>query len=159
MKLKNKKDIVIDKTDSDIISILQKDALLSSDKISKKLNITASTIRRRVRNLIKNKVIRVVAVADPTKIGYPVMAEIHMELNHKAEKAITEYLASFDEIKSIFFLTGRFNCRALAAFKSNDEFQKFMRTVIANIDGLNSVETHIYLEIMKGQFWFWCHLD
>jgi DNA-binding Lrp family transcriptional regulator len=87
------------------------------------------------------------------------MAEIHMELNKKAEKSITEYLAGFDEIKSIFFLTGRLNCRALAAFKSNDEFQKFMRTVIANIEGLNSVETHIYLEIMKGQFWFWCQLD
>ena len=61
----------MDLINHELIKILAKDAKQSSKVLAKQLKTTASTVRFRIRKLIKNKAIKIVAVVDPDKIGLP----------------------------------------------------------------------------------------
>ncbi|OGO22549.1 MAG: hypothetical protein A2144_02355 [Chloroflexi bacterium RBG_16_50_9] len=149
--MKNKR-TTLDSIDLDLLQVLQEDARLTSDELARKINVSATTIRRRIRNLIRNDIIRIVAIADPKKIGLSTVVGIHLELNPRTADRAAEELARYKSVRSVSLTTGRFNCMALAVFPSTDDFQNFMRTVISNLEGLTTVETHIFLEFKKGKF-------
>jgi Lrp/AsnC family transcriptional regulator, regulator for asnA, asnC and gidA len=142
----------VDKTDFELIEILQKDARYTSDELSGLLHVSSATIRRRIQKLIKDDVIRIVAISDPKKVGLSTVVGIHLEFNLKSVDKGAEELAKYPNVKSVSLTTGRFNCMALAVFPSTDEFQNFMRKVVSNLEGLAAVETHIFLEYKKGKF-------
>jgi Lrp/AsnC family transcriptional regulator, regulator for asnA, asnC and gidA len=142
----------LDKTDVALIEILQKDARFASDELAIQLHISSATVRRRTQKLIRDDVIRIVAITDPKKIGLSTVVGIHLEFSLKSVDKGADELARYKNVKSVSLTTGRFNCMALAVFPSTDEFQNFMRTVVSNLEGLTAVETHIFLEYKKGKF-------
>ena len=54
-------------------------------------------------------------------------------------------------IWNVWTVTGRYNMSAMAAFRSTQEFSDFMRTVVGDLDGLKSVETYIFLDLIGSQ--------
>jgi Lrp/AsnC family transcriptional regulator, regulator for asnA, asnC and gidA len=142
----------MDKTDVALVEILQKDARFTSDELAKRLHVSSATIRRRIQKLLRDDVMRIVAITDPKKIGLSTVVGIHLEFNLKSVDKGADELARYKNVKSVSLTTGRFNCMALAVFPSTDEFQDFMRTVVSNLEGLTAVETHIFLEYKKGRF-------
>jgi Lrp/AsnC family transcriptional regulator, regulator for asnA, asnC and gidA len=149
---KEDKSIFMDETDSALMEILQKDAHFSSDELAKQLHVSSATVRRRTRKLIRDGVIRIVALTDPKKVGLSTIVGIMLEFNLKNLDKSADDLTQYKQVKSVALTTGRFNCTVLAFFSSTDEFQEFMRTVVSNLEGLTSVETHIFLEYKKGRF-------
>ena len=142
----------MDKTDLALLDILQKDACFTSDELAGQLHVSSATIRRRIQKLLRDDVIRIVAIVDPKKIGLSTVVGIHMEFNLKSVDKGADELARYANVKSVALTTGRFNCMALAVFASTDEFQNFMRNVVSDLEGLTAVETHIFLEYKKGKF-------
>ncbi len=61
----------MDVIDKQLVQLLEKDATQSSKVLAAKLDVSAATVRRRTANLVKNNVIRLVAVVDPEKAGFP----------------------------------------------------------------------------------------
>ena len=142
----------MDKIDAALIEILQKDARHTSDMLAQQLQVSSATIRRRIQKLIKEDVIRIVAISDPKKLGLSTVVGIHLEFNLRSVDKGAEELARYKNVKSVSLTTGRFNCMALAVFPSTDDFQNFMRNVVSYLEGLAAVETHIFLEYKKGRF-------
>ena len=54
----------IDEIDNKLIKLLEQDAWQRAETLAKILNISAATVRRRLRRLIKNGVLHAVAIAD-----------------------------------------------------------------------------------------------
>ena len=60
----------MDKLDIKIISLLQQDGTTTNAGIAKQVGVSEETVRRRFKRLTQEKYISVVAVPDPTKIGF-----------------------------------------------------------------------------------------
>ena len=58
-----------DDIDRQLIRLLEKDARQSSEQLAKKLAVSSTTVRRRLRRLIQQGVLRIVAVVEPKKAG------------------------------------------------------------------------------------------
>ena len=143
-------DSKVDSLDNKIISILAKDARQSSNLIAKQLDVSASTIRRRIQNLIDNKTIRIMGIADPVKVGYPVTAYIAFNMAMDKVDAALKTLAGWPEIRTVSTIAGRFDILAMARFHSNDDLSDFLTRQLPKIKGLKDSETFICLHMEKG---------
>ena len=143
--------MLLDDIDRALIKELEKDARVSSDSLAKSLNISSTTIRRRTRRLIQEGIIKIIAVSDPKKLGFSVIVGIQMELEQKKIDSVSKELIQHPNVWNVWTVTGRYNMSAMAAFRSTQEFSDFMRTVVGDLDGLKSVETYIFLDLIGSQ--------
>lgn len=138
--------------DEPLIRLLGKDASQSSDALAKQLSVSAATIRRRIRKLIKDDTLRVVAVVDPDKVGLPMAAMLALDVPHEKLEMVSEQLSSLPEIKWVSTTTGRFNLMALVRAASTDELSNFMQRELTKLEGVRSCETQVCLRVKKGQY-------
>ena len=59
----------LDEIDLALLEILQKDAHFTSDELARQLHVSSATVRRRTSKLIREGVMRIVALTDPRKVG------------------------------------------------------------------------------------------
>lgn len=142
---------MLDNIDRKLIEILEQDAHQSSESISTQLNISPSTIRRRIGKLIDRKLIRIVAAADAGKLGYPITIVISLNAAHDTMGKAVKKLVSKQEIIWLANTTGKFNIIAIARFPSTNDFFNFMQTLLAENTFISS-ETFICLSIDKGHW-------
>ena len=117
--------------------------------IAEKLKVSPATIRRRKQELIKRGVIRIAAIPDADKTGYPLKAVIAFDIGHDALKAAMEKLVKRPEVKWMSATSGRFDLMASVWLKSTDALYEFMETEVAKLDGLKNTETFICLRVAK----------
>jgi Lrp/AsnC family transcriptional regulator for asnA, asnC and gidA len=141
--------IKIDERDLAIISALQDNARQSDAQISRQLKMSESTVRRRIQNLIQNDVINVAAVIDPLKVGYNMVAFIHIQANLSELDSICQRFAEMPRVHAIAFTTGWADIFLFATFHSHKELSEFATNYIANTPGITRTETFISLEIRK----------
>ena len=143
--------MLLDDIDRALIKELEKDARVSSDVLAKKMKISSTTIRRRTRRLIQEGVIKIVAIPDLKKLGFSFIVGIQMELDQKKIDYVAGELIKHPNVRMIWTVTGKYNLTAMAVFESTEEFSEFMRNIVGELDGLKSVETNIYLELIGSQ--------
>jgi len=141
----------IDSIDVQIVRLLGQDARQDSETLAKQLDMSSATVRRRLRKLIRDDLIRIVGVVDPTKFGFPVAVVITLDVAHEKLKAAVKALAERPEIRWVSITTGRFDIIALARFRSNDSLSEFMTKVLAKLDGVRDSETFVCLNVEKGR--------
>ena len=72
----------MDDLDRKIIAILQSNGRASNAQIARNVGVSEGTVRRRVRRLIEEAVIRVVAIPDLEKLGYGTVALIGLQVQY-----------------------------------------------------------------------------
>ena len=142
----------IDSTDGRIARLLGQNARQNSEALAKQLNLSSATVRRRLRKLIREDVIHIVAVADPIKLGFPVAVVMTLNVAHDKIESTMEMLAKRPEIRWVSATTGRFDIIALARLHSNNDLSEFMTKVLAQLKGLKESETFLCLDIKKGRY-------
>ncbi len=142
----------MDNLDKQIVSLLQQDARQSSQNLSKQLHVSSATIRRRLKNLLQNGTIRIVAAIDPAKVGYSLRALVAFDVEHSELKTVTDKLAEHPDVKWVATTTGRFDVMAFVALTSPEELSEFMQGEITRIKGVKDTETFICLTVKKGHY-------
>lgn len=142
----------IDKTDEQLIELLQEDAYQSSETIARKLYLSSTTVRRRIKKLIDSNILRVVALVDSERAGLPFGLIIGLKVTGNKLQAVLNNLNDCKEIMLLAAVTGRFDVIAFAQFHSTDELSRFIQTNLANIDGVLASETFVCLQMRKGRW-------
>ena len=142
--------VKLDSLDEKLVQLLGQDARQSSDTLAKQLKVSAATIRRRARKLLQSGVMRIVAVADPNKIGFPVAVVVAFKVTHDKLESFLKILASQSKVIWSSITTGRFDIVTLMRFRSIDELSNFLRSGIASLEGLRNIETFFCLDGGKG---------
>ncbi len=143
---------MINTLNKSLIELLGEDATQSSEALAKQLNVSAATIRRRTKRLVKDGMIRIVAVVDPNKVGLPLAALLALDVPHERLDEVTAQLAKHQQVSWVCTTTGQFNIMALVRSSSIDELSAFMQKELPNMGGVRSSETLICLRIKKGQY-------
>ena len=144
--------VAMDELDLRIVSLLEEDAYQGSEALAQQLNVSSSTVRRRLRKLISRGVVRIVALADPAAMGFPLVAIIVFEVAHEHLESIMNTLGSQPEIRWVSSITGRFDVLIFARFRSTYELSQFMGRKVAGIQGIRRSETFICLQVKKGRY-------
>lgn len=143
---------LLDSIDKQLLVLMGKDARQSSEELARHLNVSAATIRRRLRRLIKNGVLRIVGVADPAMVGQGLGVVINLDVEHRQVNAVMEWLIERTEIKWAATTTGRFDIIAIARFESTDHLARFFTEDLTSLEGIKDTETLVSLDVKKGRY-------
>ena len=139
----------MDELDTKIISLLQQDGRASNAGIAREVGVSEGTVRRRLKQLIQEEFIRVVALLDPGKMGYASEALVGVRVDpHKIDQ-VAERLAALEEVNWVAETTGSFDIFAWATLESSSTLGIFLRTKVGTIPGVRRTETFVNLMVKK----------
>ncbi|MEA4909333.1 MAG: AsnC family transcriptional regulator [Chloroflexi bacterium] len=143
-------DLPIDELDKKIVDLLIEDGRMSSADIARTIgDVTERTVRYRIQQLIEKGVISVSAVVDPTKIGFPVIADVFIEVEPGRVLEVARRLAEFDLITYVACATGERDISVQIAARSNTELYQFVTDNLGNIPSVRRTTTSIVPLIIK----------
>lgn len=140
-----------DSVDVRIAKLLGQDGSQSSEVIARQLNISSATVRRRLKNLILCKLLRIVGVVNPYHFGLPVHALIALHVAYDKLESVTDFLAKRPEIHWVSTTTGQFDIMAAVMLSSTSSLSDFLKNQLAKVEGIRDSETFICLEVKKGR--------
>lgn len=139
----------MDALDLMIIRELQNNPQQPQADIARKLGAAETTVRRRLKRLLDERIIRIVAIADPRALGYNVRAMIGIKALPGRIDNVAEKLASYANVHYALMTTGPYDLVAWAVFCNTDELSDFIRHDLGSIDGLASYESMLTLKVIK----------
>ncbi len=141
---------IMDEKDYEIITALYKGAKTPFRKISKRVHMSESAVRKRVKRLEQAGVIeRYTIVTDPAKLGYNTMAFFGLDVIPEKHQEIIEQLKKLDEVKKLSTSSGKFMITGTVWAHDNKELTDIVLRKIGGIEGVKKTHTAIILERIK----------
>jgi DNA-binding Lrp family transcriptional regulator len=141
----------IDEVDSKIIDLLKQNGRMQNTQLSKKLKISETAIRKRLKRLFDKEMIQVVAVVNHRKFGYKIEGNIKIKIDTKKTEHVTQKLEVLDELWYIAQLTGAADFDVEFSVKSQGDLKDLL-AYINNIDGVISSEPSFRLQLVKNRY-------
>jgi Lrp/AsnC family transcriptional regulator for asnA, asnC and gidA len=142
----------LDRLDCLLICLLQKDGRMPNNAIAQELNISEFTVRRRLKRLLSNGIIRIVAVADPIDLGFEIAGNLKIRINLKKADHVLKELIKIDSLIWVALTTGGADIDADFVTRSLKEFQELIFKKISKIDGVLSTETSLMVDLVKDTY-------
>jgi Lrp/AsnC family transcriptional regulator for asnA, asnC and gidA len=139
----------LDRTDQKMVRLLQRDGRMPIATLAKELRISETTARTRLNRLIQNKIINVVAVSNPIKLGFEIIGNLKLTIDLRKKDAILSRLKEIDQLNYVALTTGGTDLDVEFIARSLDEFKMLIFEEISLIDGVKSLETSLIVEIVK----------
>lgn len=144
----------ITQIDSRIINLLQKDGRLSNTEIAKKLGISESTVRTRLKRLIDDEYIQIVAVSNPFKLGFEIAGDLYIHVEMRKLDTVIKELKKIKELWYIVVTTGDTNLNAEFVVKTREDLNDLVYNKISKIDGIIRVESSVIMKFVKRRYDF-----
>ena len=141
----------LDEVSKAIIEQLQQDGRRSYAAIGKVVGLSEAAVRQRVQRLVDSGVIQVVAVTDPTELGFARQAMVGIRVRGPLED-IADQLAALDEIDYVVITAGSFDLLVEVVCESDDHLLELISQKIRGVPGVEATETFMYLELKKQTY-------
>ncbi len=144
--------IRLDDLDIRILRELLSNSKRSYHKLASILDVSPTTVLKRIRMLESSGLIRCYsAILDHKMLGYNITAIIEISAKNGKIVEMEESLADDRSICAIYDTTGLYDAIIIAKFKSIEELDRFIKG-LNKVDGIDKTNTHIALNIVKEDF-------
>ncbi len=143
---------MMDRLDVEIVAHLQKDGTSTNAGIARKVKKSEETVRRRLKKLMEDEYVKVVAVPNARKMGYESQVLVGLQVEADKVDAVVEALKQEHSISWISVTTGSFDIFAWATLKSLTDLSEFLRLKVGQIPGVRKMETFINLDSPKQEY-------
>lgn len=143
--------VVLDPAAKEIISLLQRDGRAPYSDIAKKVGLSEAAVRQRVGKLIDSGVMQIVAVTDPSQLGFHRQAMIGIRVNGDA-RTVAKKLSAIEQVDYLVLTTGRFDLLAEIVCVNDQELREVLHGSIREIPGVLDTETFTYLSLEKEHY-------
>jgi len=140
----------VDEIDTEIIKMLNQNGRTPNTEIAKKLKLSETAIRKRLKRLLEEEIIQIVAVVNQEKLGYVFRGNVCLKVDIKKIETVKEALQKIDRVWYIAHLTGAFDFDVEFSAKSQDELRTLIEQ-ISKIDGVVDTEISIRLQLLKNR--------
>ena len=141
----------MDSFDRNIIEILESDGRASNAEIARSIGVSEGTIRRRLKKLIDNKTILVLAISDPRQMGYEFEALVGIQVEPGSVEKVASSITKLKDTKWVSITTGTYDVFAWGIHPTAEALGRFLRNVIGDIDGVKKTETFVSLQVVKRE--------
>ena len=142
----------LDEKDTQILTVLENNAKLTTSQISKLTRIPITTIHNRIKKLEKERIIKNYTLnLDYEKLNKPLKAHILVSvipLSHKkiSQEDIGKKIKSFEDVNSVDIVTGATDILVQVRATNMKELNKFITNRLRNIEGIDKTQTMMVLE-------------
>ena len=140
----------LDPQDISILKELQQDANLSSTELAERVGLSQSPCWRRINQLEEAGVIqRRVALLARKKLGIDVLVFVNVKLASHGWQSLPKFkqkVVSFPEVLQCFLVMGDIDFILLVATRTIEDYNRFVQNKLAQIPGVQSIDSRIVIE-------------
>ena len=133
-----------DKTDEKILEFLQKDSRESFVEIGKKLKLSESAVRRRVKNMVDNRTIEkfTVQIGEANNTSAIVLVSVDSSID---TSKVSAKLTKLNAVKTVYEITGQYDICVIVSAPNITEINKCIDD-LRKIPGVIDTNTVIILK-------------
>lgn len=139
----------MDELDREIIAILQSNGRASNARIARRIGVSEGTVRRRLKKLISDGVIDIVAVVDAERLGYDTEALVGVQVDPDKVMEVAANLGELPESNWVAITTGTYDVFMWVTLQSADQLGTFLREKLGIVAGVRRTETFVRLSLPK----------
>lgn len=140
----------LDATAKRIIELLQEDGRISYAAIAKAVGLSEAAARARVQKLLDSEIMQIVAVTDPTQVGFARQAMIGIRTEGDLTK-VGDLIAQVPEVDYVVTTAGSFDLLVEVVCEDDPHLLDVIRQV-RELEGVVSSETFVYLKLNKQHY-------
>jgi DNA-binding Lrp family transcriptional regulator len=142
--------VTLDDTDLAIIALLQRDGRMSARAIARQIGgLTDRAVRYRIDRLIKSRVVFIGAVVSATAVGYPVAADIVVDVMPAQLTEVARQIAELDLISYVATSVRNGQISAQAYARDERELMELVRSFTRDYPGVTRVHTTTLPQLVK----------
>lgn len=139
-----------DKINRKIINLLVEDGRMPSAEIARRLGLSERAVRYRIKRLVEEQVIQICAVAAPERLGFPVVADVLIEVEPAHILGVANRLAQYDCVSYVGCAIGETDVSIQVFAPDNAAVYRFVTEVIARLEGVVKTRTAILPLVIKA---------
>jgi Lrp/AsnC family transcriptional regulator for asnA, asnC and gidA len=141
---------LLDDTARALIEMLQRNGRQSYASMASAVGLSEAAVRQRVQRLIDAQVLQIVAVTDPTQVGFARQAMIGVRVVGDPTQPLAE-LEAMPEIEYIVITAGSFDLLLEVVCEDDDHLLDVLRR-IRRLPGVSSTESFLYLKLHRQRY-------
>ena len=140
----------LDQIDRKMVDLLTQDGRMSCADMAREIGgITERMIRYRLERLIARGVIAISAIVDPKAIGYPVIADVFIDVEPGQVMELAAKLSAYETVTYVACSTGRRDISIQLVARDNRELYDFVIETIGHLPGVRRTTTSLVPLIIK----------
>lgn len=147
--------MLLDRTDVQILELLQADALLTNKELADKLGKTITPVYERIRRLENEGYItRYCAIVDKNKIGKSLVAFTNVQLKQHAQTILFSFekaIVKFEEVMECYHMTGVYDYLLKIVVADMSAYQDFIVNKLAKLTDIGTVQSSFVMTEVKHE--------
>lgn len=139
----------MDQIDFEIISYLQYDGRMPYTRIAEEIGVTEGAIRKRVKQLVEEGKLQIVAIVEPHLLGYQEAGMIGIKVQANLVQEVAEAVAQLPEVSYLFQAAGEFDLFAEVFCRDREHLVSFLNTRLQKIPGIERTQSFLILKMHK----------
>jgi len=132
-----------------ILAILEQNARTSYTQIAKRLGVSETSVRNRVKALLKEGVLKGFTVRTcPEKLGKAITAMVGVDIGGETTPEITDKLASIKEVSDLYVITGEFDLLLRVICENMSRLDEILEEIRSH-DFVEGTRTFVVLRKVK----------
>ena len=140
----------LDDADKAIVELLQTDGRMPYTRIGELVGLSEAATRQRVQRLVDERVVQIVGVTDPLRLGFRRQAMIGVRTEGDIT-AVADTISDVPEIDYVVFTSGSFDLLFEVVCEDDEHLLSILNKVRA-IPGVRTTETFVYLRLHKQTY-------
>ena len=142
----------LDELDGKIVALLQRDGRMPYREIGRQLGVSEGTVRHRANRMFSSGALTVVAIADPFRMGYRVLAFTLLKIAPEQQQHVIDTLCGWDEVTYVSSCTGRADIYAQLVCRDHAHLWELLYQRLPQIGGVVTSETFMELKMHKVSY-------
>ena len=124
---------------------------MPNTEIARKIEgVSERVVRYRINRLIKEKMIQVSAIVDPVVVGYPVVADVWVQVAAGQAMKVAHRLEELELARYVSYSTGGMKDVTVQVVARNmEELYVYVAEVIGNVPGVERTQTMLIPGVLK----------
>jgi len=136
-----------------IVDLLMEDGRLSCAEIARRIGgVSERAVRYRIARLVREGVIRVLAIPNPKALGFPVVADVMIEVEPGHIQEVAGKLREYECVSYVACSTGDRDVSIQVVARDNAELYRFVTDVVGKVPGVRRTETYLVPMILKDVY-------
>lgn len=143
----------MDKTDIQILNLIQQDATISLNTIAEQVNLSSTPCWKRIKRLEEEGYIKSrVALLNPDKLNLGVSVFVHIKTQRHDNDWLmnfSETICDLDEVVECYRMAGEWDYLLRVVVNDIAAYDRFYKILVNRIDGLSDVSSNFSMEEIK----------
>lgn len=146
--------INLDDTDKKLLSLLQRNAKMTTKQLAHHLNLSTTPVFERIKRLERTGVIeKYVAIINKEKVGKELVAFCNVSLKQHSHDVIREFeseIAKLPEVIECHHIAGMFDYTLKVITQNMDTYHNFIYNKLASVDNVGNVQSSFVMREIKS---------